>query len=233
MKFAIKAFGACAAMFVAAAAPAATIAWSAPVDASGNASDVITAGNLFAASTTGPTTTLNGVTFVSGFAGAITLAGVDTITSIFSVPNFAGPDYNALVGTGAYSLSTRPFSISINGLTSGNSYAVQLFAPFWDANWATAFTGGASTSGLVNLTGINMGVGASTVPQFVTGTFVATGSSQLITLSSPTLYVLVAAAQVRELSGAVPEPASWAMLIAGFGLTGATMHRRRSAALIA
>ena len=30
---------------------------------------------------------------------------------------------------------------------------------------------------------------------------------------------------------AVPEPASWAMLIAGFGLTGAAMRRRRTAAL--
>ncbi|WP_310476875.1 PEPxxWA-CTERM sorting domain-containing protein [Sandarakinorhabdus sp.] len=29
--------------------------------------------------------------------------------------------------------------------------------------------------------------------------------------------------------GAVPEPASWAMLIAGFGLTGAAMRRRRAA----
>jgi hypothetical protein len=28
---------------------------------------------------------------------------------------------------------------------------------------------------------------------------------------------------------AVPEPASWAMLIAGFGLTGAVMRRRRMA----
>ena len=30
-------------------------------------------------------------------------------------------------------------------------------------------------------------------------------------------------------SGAIPEPASWAMLIAGFGLTGAVMRRRRAA----
>jgi hypothetical protein len=35
-------------------------------------------------------------------------------------------------------------------------------------------------------------------------------------------------------TGAVPEPASWAMLIAGFGLTGAAMRRRsRTAAAIA
>jgi hypothetical protein len=31
----------------------------------------------------------------------------------------------------------------------------------------------------------------------------------------------------------VPEPASWAMLIAGFGLVGATMRRRRNAAVAA
>jgi hypothetical protein len=28
-------------------------------------------------------------------------------------------------------------------------------------------------------------------------------------------------------AGVVPEPASWAMLLAGFGLTGAMMRRRR------
>ena len=35
------------------------------------------------------------------------------------------------------------------------------------------------------------------------------------------------------ITGAVPEPASWAMLIAGFGLTGAMMRRRRSTAIAA
>jgi PEP-CTERM motif len=36
-----------------------------------------------------------------------------------------------------------------------------------------------------------------------------------------------AAATAPVLSAAVPEPASWAMLIAGFGLTGAALRRRR------
>lgn len=35
-------------------------------------------------------------------------------------------------------------------------------------------------------------------------------------------------AQVRTLAGAVPEPASWAMMITGFGLVGAAVRRRRA-----
>jgi hypothetical protein len=34
---------------------------------------------------------------------------------------------------------------------------------------------------------------------------------------------------LAEGTGVIPEPASWAMLIAGFGLTGAAMRRRRAA----
>jgi hypothetical protein len=36
-----------------------------------------------------------------------------------------------------------------------------------------------------------------------------------------------------DAAGAVPEPASWAMLIAGFGLTGAAARRRRSMVAVA
>lgn len=38
---------------------------------------------------------------------------------------------------------------------------------------------------------------------------------------------------VTNLSGAVPEPASWAFMIAGFGLVGGALRQRRSAALTA
>ncbi|MFZ4688924.1 MAG: PEPxxWA-CTERM sorting domain-containing protein [Polymorphobacter sp.] len=214
-------------------AQAATILWSTPVNATGNASDILTTGTLHVASTSGPTTTLNGVTFTSGFGSLITLSGVETVTSIYSNPNFGNASYNDLVGTGDYSSSGAPFSITISGLTTGNQYAVQLFEPFWNNNWATAFTGGASTSGLVNLTGPDQGAGEAFVPQFVIGTFTASGTSQLITLSSPTAFVLVAAGQVRDITvgAAVPEPGTWALMIAGFGMIG--FAARRKAALVA
>ncbi len=33
---------------------------------------------------------------------------------------------------------------------------------------------------------------------------------------------------VNDANGAVPEPATWALMIAGFGLTGVSMRRRKA-----
>ena len=48
------------------------------------------------------------------------------------------------------------------------------------------------------------------------------------TMSSPVRVTITGLALPPGIGG-VPEPASWAMLIAGFGLTGAAMRRRRTA----
>ena len=39
--------------------------------------------------------------------------------------------------------------------------------------------------------------------------------------------------ELDTVSGAVPEPATWALLIVGMGMTGATMRRRRGATVVA
>lgn len=47
------------------------------------------------------------------------------------------------------------------------------------------------------------------------------------------IYAPNVIAQAASFSGAITEPASWAMLIAGFGLVGATLRRRRQATVAA
>jgi hypothetical protein len=49
------------------------------------------------------------------------------------------------------------------------------------------------------------------------------------TASVPGSQDLLVFATIAAPPPAIPEPASWAMLIAGFGLTGAALRRRRAA----
>ena len=81
--------------------------------------------------------------------------------------------------------------------------------------------------------------GANPVESWATQTldFVATGSSTLITLHGGVSGAQQAAigldnVSVVQLSSAAPEPASWALMLGGFGMIGATL-RRRSARLAA
>ena len=73
----------------------------------------------------------------------------------------------------------------------------------------TAFTApAAGTIGMINITGLNL-----------------TGNSHTIQFEQAQSGWTF----VSEVTfGAVPEPASWAMMITGFGLVGATMRRRRA-----
>jgi hypothetical protein len=48
-----------------------------------------------------------------------------------------------------------------------------------------------------------------------------------LTFHSDSVVLLDVTTAPDPMTGGVPEPASWAMLIAGFGLTGAAMRRRR------
>lgn len=53
--------------------------------------------------------------------------------------------------------------------------------------------------------------------------------SEVVVVAGSTTIVERAGRFVLGTSGAVPEPASWAMMIAGFGLVGAAARRRRPA----
>jgi hypothetical protein len=226
------------ALFHGQAAVASTISWQTPVNETGNASDILTTGTLVGAAMSGPSTTVNGVLFngPSGTVGGVTSYGASNITltglstvdvSYGSAPGGWNPSYAVLVGSGGYG-SPGSVTLTLGGLTAGQSYEVQLLESFWNSNWATNFTAGASKSGNVNLSGPDEGVGASSVPQYVLGTFIADGATESIVLSSPTSYTIFTAGQVRDLSpAAIPEPSSIALLGTGFlGLLGAARRRK-------
>lgn len=72
--------------------------------------------------------------------------------------------------------------------------------------------------------GLQLYTGTSAAPTFLLGTF----ELERFTVEGILPYQLT----ISEAPGGVPEPASWAMLIAGFGLVGA-VRRRRVAAVTA
>ncbi len=129
---------------------------------------------------------------------------------------------------GAFTFTPAMMYINISGLNFGQKYSVQIFEAFWNANWATNFTGGSNTSENVNLTGQDVGAGVSSVPQYLTGTFTASlGGVETISLGSPTEFEIFDAIRVR--TAAVPEPSTWAMMLMGLGSIGMFARRRNIA----
>ena len=66
-------------------------------------------------------------------------------------------------------------------------------------------------------------------PNFANGPNLSNGFSGANSFNGRSANWAFDVLNVERASSFVPEPASWAMLIAGFGLTGAAMRRRRSA----
>jgi hypothetical protein len=227
----------CAASVFALPAFAADVTWSAPTDTNGDPSQVVNLGHVVAADTDGNSVTVNGVSFTGSTdftAGTvtfgsepITLTGMDVNDSHYggAAPGDWDADYRNLLYNAAYKFAPNGSAINLSGLQVGKTYLIQIFEPFWDQDWPTIFTGGANSSGAVHLAASNTGDPA--VPQFITGVFTADATTQTITMSTANSYAMFGGASLQMLG--VPEPASWAMMVAGFGLAGTAMRRRRAA----
>lgn len=61
--------------------------------------------------------------------------------------------------------------------------------------------------------------------------FTAAGSTTTISIAGNqgTFHIGLDDVQLQQLTSGAPEPATWAMLVGGFGLAGATLRRRRTA----
>jgi hypothetical protein len=215
-------------------AHSAPITWEPVTNETGNVSDIFDYGTLVESATAGATEIVNGVTFEgqSSFSdGVLTFGGGSQITVSGIAVGYAqygmtDPTWNAsyqgLVSGGAYAHASMPSGtqITLGGLTIGQGYYVQVLEAVWNNNWATTFTNGNSAQ--LNLSGADENQGASLVPQYVDGYFVADATSETIDLSSSTMYVIFDAIQVR-----VPEPLSAALLIVGMTAVGVVSRRRR------
>ena len=137
-------------------------------------------------------------------------------------------------GNGALLLNESAGAASrlITGLTIGQQYSLS-FLLSGDNRPGQAYVLGGSIAGLSFSVGGVDGASGTNPGTLLSYNFTATSTSHLLsfdesslTQASPIIDNIV----ISTVSGAVPEPASWAMLLAGFGMVGFAARRRRAIA---
>jgi hypothetical protein len=212
----------------------ATVVWQTPTLIAADG-DVSTNGTLLCAYTLGNagvlSTTVNGVPF-GAFAAPDNVTSDVTVGSVtlglqsgdqFSSDNTAAGSiaspfasltaaYGGLLQSAVSTNNGQLLTLTLGGLTNGNSYRVQIWSnessSFFNPvtfNAKTILTAGNSAALDSNNTDATGGVG-----EWVTGSFTATGATQVITITTdaPSHHYVLNGLQVRT----VPEPTS-AMLI--------------------
>ena len=186
-------------------------------------------------------------------ASNLALAGgngvVDThyVIASSTSPGFAGQQavtyYNP-----AYApddANSRWISLSGTGTPGSNTTRYRTTFSLAGLNAATASisgTWGADNSGTIFLNGVGTGItvasfGTLTAFNIAPGFFVAglnTLEFEITDSGAPTAFrVDDLRGSADPLAGAVPEPASWAMMMLGFGLVGSALRMRRQVSVIA
>lgn len=136
----------------------------------------------------------------------------------------AGGLYQLSFDTGFYATWTKgsaQFEAVIGTIESG------VFTAFAQTSGVRAHADGNIGGGVYQepgfLSGVGQGTGTVAVRLAQTASFSAQGQSDWFAFDNVVLTVAT--------PGGVPEPASWALMIAGFGLVGATVRRRLSIAV--
>ncbi len=160
-------------------------------------------------------------------AGAATSAMADTYTYVGSWFVDAGPNWyddNPPVFSGqeaaAYIFGGAAADYAIS--TNGRETAGINFSAFYDA-WGDPTTCGYAGPCAQDMH-IDVGNDGYRQPFQLDGSFSAYVSDHSLHLQNFAFHV------TPDVGGGVPEPASWALMISGFGLAGASLRRRRAIA---
>ena len=238
---------------IASPARAANINWGVGAQDITGDSDVSTNGSLIGAfnfSDTGPSATVNGVTFQS-FAVPNNTTNSATMGNftINSAGNFQSRNTNASSGNAPFSnlsagyqallsgftTGDNPWTLTASGLTIGMQYNFQWWINFSSENATqhTTATAGNSVTLAWNPSDTDGGLG-----QFALGTFTADSTTEVITFDSPDFFGIVSGFQLRQIGPAsVPESGtrwrSWRSASLGYCLPGVscgwqTSSRHRS-----
>lgn len=167
-----------------------------------------------------------------GAAAIAMIASTPTSAAVFDF-NFSGTNFFGQALTGNGTLTTN----GVSQVSSLNGYTFQTI---------TGITGtfqGSQITGLANVTGSNNlfyltgpffvdgnGLGFSTAAGAAVNLFVTNDTSYRVNAGGLNTGLVTASASAA--TPAVPEPATWAMMLLGFGAIGVSVRRKRRVSLL-
>lgn len=160
-------------------------------------------------------------------AGPVSFVGGESLSS-------AGSAASGVTTSGVNGLISATFPDTIDASLSTGYNAVGLFFGNDDTCCSTGFSAVLSVyDGAFFLGSVSVAANMNDfVDQFIGLSSTTAFDRVTIDYAGAGLFVFIDDFRLGAPAGpAVPEPATWAMLIAGFGLTGAAMRRRRTAAV--
>ncbi len=190
----------------------------------------------------------NGTTNVTGWGGGAGLAFLDTPGSadgniylaVYGPFAKTSPDGGNFVEADAAPSYANAITQTIKGLTIGQAYTLTFYQAAGQQKgftgptterWKVSFGTDSQLSSMYSLP--QGGVGAW---QSQTMTFTAHATSQLLSflaVGTPDGQPPISFLDGVSLQAAVPEPATWALLVTGFAMVGVAARRRKSASVAA